>query len=172
MAEGAVTDRSRAGDDQRWRLAVDRQRELRVLLDKPGRTRADIDEAAQRLGIHSATVYRLLARYAFGETAQAVVTGFGGWKAGRPRLPARVVDIIDATIEDVFLDRQAPSKAELGRQIARRCAAAGLAAPSASAIDRRLQRVGQRERVGRRQGRAAAEAMTMASVHYRDTDIR
>jgi putative transposase len=161
MVEAGGPDGHRAGDDRRWDVAVRRQRELRALLEKPDRSRADVDAAAQRLGVHAATVYRLLARYAVGETAQTVVTGVGGWKAGRPRLPARVVDVIDATIEDVFLNRQAPSKAELGRQIARRCQAAGLAAPSASAIERRLQRVNHRELVGRRQGRSAVEAVTM-----------
>lgn len=75
-----------AGEERRWDLAVERQRELRPLLDNPNRTRAEVEAAARQLNVHTATVYRLLARYAVGETAQAVVTGVGGWKAGRPRL--------------------------------------------------------------------------------------
>lgn len=111
MAKLQDLDPARAGDDHRWELAVARQRELRPLLEKPDRSRADVEAAAQRLNVHPATIYRLLARYAVGETAQAVVPGVGGWKAGRPRLPARTVEIIDAAIEGMFLDRQAPTKA-------------------------------------------------------------
>jgi putative transposase len=148
-------------EERRWDLAVARQRELRPLLDNPNRTRAEVEAAAQRLNVHTATVYRLLARYAVGETAQAVVTGVGGWKAGRPRLHARVIELIDMAIEQLFLDRQAISKAQLGREIARRCASEAMAMPSRSVISRRLQRIGERELARRRKGPGAAEAVTM-----------
>ncbi len=149
------------GEDQRWDLAVKRQRELRRLLDNPNRSRADVEAAAQRLNVHTATVYRLLARYAVGETAQAVVTGVGGWKAGRPRLHARTIEIIDIAIEQLFLDRQSITKAQLGREIARRCASESMAMPSRSVISRRLQRIGERKLARRRRGPGAAEAVTM-----------
>lgn len=149
------------GEERRWDLAVERQRTLRPLLDNPNRTRAEVEAAARCLNVHTATVYRLLARYAVGETAQAVVTGVGGWKAGRPRLPARVIEIIDLAVEELFLDRQAITKAQLGREIARRCASASLAAPSRSAISRRLERIGEQELARRRKGPGAAEAVTM-----------
>ncbi|OYX04277.1 MAG: integrase [Caulobacter vibrioides] len=148
-------------EERRWDLAVARQRELRPLLDNPNRTRAEVEAAAQRLNVHTATVYRLLARYAVGETAQAVVTGVGGWKGGRPRLHARVIELIDMAVERLFLDRQAISKAQLGREIARRCASESMAMPSRSVISRRLQRIGEREQVRRRKGPGAAEAVTM-----------
>ena len=131
------------------------------MLDNPNRTRADVEAAARRLNVHTATVYRLVARYAVGETAQAVVTGVGGWKAGRPRLPARVIEIIDTAIEQLFLDRQSITQAQLGREIARRCVAASLATPSRSVISRRLHRIGERELARRRKGPGAAEAVTM-----------
>ena len=114
MATPQDFDPARAGDDHRWELAVARQHELRPLLENPDRSRDDVGAAARCLNLHPATIYRLLARYDVGATAQAVVPGVGGWKAGRPRLPARTVEIIDAAIQDMFLDRQAPTKAQLG----------------------------------------------------------
>jgi putative transposase len=160
MAKGAASYEPQ-GEERRWDLAVERQRALRPLLDNPNRTRAEVEAAARRLNVHTATVYRLLARYAVGETAEAVVTGVGGWKAGRPRLPARVIEIIDLAIEQLFLDRQAITQAQLGREIARRCASEARATPSRSAISRRLQRIGERELARRRKGPGAAEAVTM-----------
>ena len=149
------------GDERRWDLAVERQRALRPLLDNPNRTRGEVEAAARRLNVHAATVYRLLARYAVGETAQAVVTGVGGWKAGRPRLPARIIEVIDTAIEQLFLNRQSITRAQLGREIARRCASETLATPSRSVIGRRLHRIGERELARRRKGPGAAEAVTM-----------
>jgi len=160
MAKGGATYEPQ-GEERRWDLAVARQRALRPLLDNPNRTRAEVEAAARRLSVHTATVYRLLARYAVGETAEAVVTGVGGWKAGRPRLPARVIEIIDLAIEQLFLDRPAITQAQLGREIARRCASEARATPSRSAISRRLQRIGERELARRRNGPGAAEAVTM-----------
>jgi putative transposase len=149
------------GDEQRWDLAVKRQRELRPPLDNPNRARADVEAAARRLNVHTATVYRLIARYAVGETAQAVVTGVGGWKAGRPRLPARFIEIIDLAIEQLFLERQAITKAQLAREIARRCRSESVAMPSRLVISRRLHRIGDRELARRRKGPGSAEAVTM-----------
>lgn len=94
MAEPFEPNTNLAGDERRWELAVVRQRELRVLLDSPNRSRAEVDAAASRLSVHPATVYRLLARYAVGESAKSVVVGVGGWKRGRSRLPAAIVEII------------------------------------------------------------------------------
>ena len=160
MAKGRASHEPQ-GEEPRWALAVARQRVLRPLLDNPDRTRAHVAAAARLLNVHTSTVYRLLAQYAVGETAQAVVTGIGGWKAGRPRLPARVIEIIDLAIEQLFLNRQAISKAQLEREIARRCASQALPTPSRSAISRRLHRIGGRELTRRRKGPGAAEAVTM-----------
>jgi putative transposase len=160
MATSGASNKPEGGE-RRWDLAVERQRVLRPLLDNPDRTRAAVEAAAQRLNVHPATIYRLLARYSVGETAESVVTGVGGWKAGRPRLPARVIEIVDLAIEQLFLDRQSITKAQLGREIAGRCVSANLVALSRSAISRRLQRIGERELARRRKGPGAAEAVTM-----------
>lgn len=88
------------------------------------------------------------------------MTGVGG-KAGRPRLHAHIIEIIDIAIEQLFLDRQSITKAQLGREIARRCASQILTPPSRSVISRRLQRIGERELARRRKGPGAAEAETM-----------
>jgi putative transposase len=160
MAEGG-TGNEPQGEERRWDLAVARQRVLRPLMDNPHRTRADVEAAARRLNVHTATVYRLLARYAVGGTAQAVVTGGGGWRLGRPRLPARAIEIVDTAIEQLFLDRQTITKAQLGREITRRCASQSVTPPSRSVISRRLQRIGERELARRRKGPGTAEAVTM-----------
>ena len=138
---------------------------LRPLLDNPHRTRAEVEAAARRPeNVHTArTVYRLPGRYAVGGEPQqgGGDRGKGDGSLGRPRLPARVIEVIDTAIEQLFLDRQSITKAQLGREIARRCASQTLTPPSRSAISRRLQRIGERELARRRKGPGAAEAVTM-----------
>ncbi|CAN7659828.1 DDE-type integrase/transposase/recombinase [Phenylobacterium sp. LjRoot225] len=158
---GSDVEPGQSAAERRWQRAVERQRVLRSLIESPTRTRADVEVAARRLNLHPATVYRLIARYAVDGTATAITAGVGGWRKGLSKLPARTGEIIDAAIEEVFLDPQAPTKAQLGRDIAKRCVAAGLKPPSASAISRRVERVELRIAAARRRGANAAERETM-----------
>jgi putative transposase len=149
------------GAEQRWRLALERQPELRKLIEAPRRSRADVQSAADRLGLHASTVYRLLHRFAVEQTAEAITGEARGWRSGRSRLSASIETLIDAAIQDFFLTRQAPSAAALHREIERRCRTEGLAAPAMSTLRRRLRKLSRKTVAGRREGRGAAEAQTM-----------
>ena len=54
--------RPTGGAEQRWRRALERQPELRKLIETPTRSRSDVEAAAHRLGLHISTLYRLLRR--------------------------------------------------------------------------------------------------------------
>jgi putative transposase len=158
---GSDLEPSQGEDERRWARAVERQRELRTLFETPNRSRGEVEAVARRLNLHASSIYRLLARYADGETVEAVSEAAGGWRTGRSRLTRQMVEIVDAAIEEFYLDRQAPTKAQLGREIARRCDLAGLKPPSAAAIRRRIERVELRVAAKRREGAKAAERETM-----------
>lgn len=147
--------------EQRWRKALERQPELRKLIEAPRRSRADMEQAASRLGLHISTLYTLLRRFAADQTAESITGEARGWRPGRSRLPASIERLIDATIQDFFLTRQAPSAAALHREIEQRCRAAGLATPAISTVHRRLRKLSRKTVAGRREGRGAAEAQTM-----------
>lgn len=160
MADAPGSQRTE-GAEQRWRLALERQPELRRLIEAPRRSRADVQAAADRLGLHASTLYRLLRRFATERTVEAITGEARGWRAGRSRLPASIEILIDAAIQDFFLTRQAPSAAALHREIERRCRAEGLTPPAISTLRRRLRKLSRKTVAGRREGRGAAEAQTM-----------
>ena len=158
--------RRTVGAEQRWRRALERQPELRKLIETPTRSRSDVEAAAHRLGLHISTLYRLLRRFASDQTAEAITGEARGWRPGRSRLPASIDSVIDAAVQDFFLTKQAPTAAALHREIALRCRAAGLAPPAPSTIHRRLRKLGRKTVAGRREGRGAAEAQTMRPGVY------
>jgi putative transposase len=149
------------GAEERWRLALERQPELRSLIEAPHRSRADVQAAAARLGLHPSTLYRLLRRFAVEQTAEAITGEARGWRPGRSRLPSSIEAVIDAAIEDFYLTRQSPSLAALHREIELRCRAEGLAAPAMSTLRRRARKLSRKAVAGRREGTGAAEAQTM-----------
>lgn len=121
-----------------------------------------------RLGLHVSTVYRLLRRFALGQTADAITGQARGWRQGRSRLPASLEDAIDAGIQDFFLTPEAPSVVALHREIAQRCRGEGLPVPAVSTVRRRLRKLSRKVVATRREGRGAAEAQTMRPGRLRD----
>lgn len=160
MTDASVLRRS-SDAEQRWLKALERQPELRELIDAQARSRADVEAAASRLGLHISTVYRLLRRFAVAQTAEAITGQARGWRRGRSRLPASLVETIDAAIQDFYLTPEAPSVAALHRKIAERCRAEDLPAPATSTIQRRVRKLSRKVAAARRMGRGAAEAQTM-----------
>jgi len=158
--------RPTGGAEQRWRRALERQPELRQLIETSPRSRSDVEAAAHRLGLHISTLYRLLRRFASDQTAEAITGEARGWRPGRSRLPASIDSVIDAAVQDFFLTKQAPTAAALHREIALRCRATSLATPAPSTIHRRLRKLGRKTVAGRREGRGAAEAQTMRPGAY------
>jgi putative transposase len=160
MADAPVMRRS-SGAEQRWLKALERQPELRELIEAPTRRRADIEAAASRLGLHISTIYRLLRRFAGPQTTEAITGQARGWRRGRTRLPAALDETIDAAIQAFFLTAEAPSVAALHREITRRCRAEDLPVPAKSTVQRRVHKLSRKVAAARRQGRGAAEAQTM-----------
>lgn len=76
------------GAEQRWLQALERRPALQELIDAPRRSRADVETAASRLGLHVSTVYRLLRRYAVKQTAETITGQARWWRPGCSRLPA------------------------------------------------------------------------------------
>ena len=151
----------RAGGKDGWQLAVDRQSEIRRLVAMKAVTRGDVEAAAQRLGVHAATVYRLLDKFTAAETVDSIVSKPSGWRVGNGRLDERAEAIIQEAIEDFYLKREAPGVRELTREIARLCDKEGIPAPSRPAIQRRLAKLGKKNVIRKRRGRDEAEAVTM-----------
>ena len=113
---------------------------LRPLSSAP-MTRAQAQRAAQLLGVHWTTVYRMRSRF----LRNPVTTSLLPNKAGRLKEPQR----LGASLEDIVTDviqRWLPRQRELAHpvldlhmEIRRRCSKLGIAPPSRNTVSRRLK---------------------------------
>lgn len=118
-------------------------------------------EAAATLGLTQRTVYALLKRYrASGGLLASLAPNRPSGGRGKGRLPAAAERIISTTIAEMYLTRQRRRVEDVVGEVVRRCAAAGLRAPSPNTVRERIRRLRADEVVRRRHGRDAARRLT------------
>ena len=121
---------------------------LRPLGSRP-MSKSQAKRAAQLLGVHWTTVYRLRQRFLADPVASAVARRRRGPPPGEPRLDGRVEGIIDQVLSR-WLPRHkqlAHPALDLTVEIHRRCRRSGLPSPSRSTVLRRWEQHRQREAV-------------------------
>lgn len=139
-----------------WREARRRFEVIHALAQMPERSRHDAEAAAETLGYSTSFVYRLLARYFADARATSLLPGRRGRRHGQLVLPAEVDEVVQATIDEVFLGRQRPRVSDLVIEVQRRCRTLALPKPSRKAIALRLGQHKSAEVLARRFGRKAA----------------
>ncbi|QOF75015.1 transposase (plasmid) [Aminobacter sp. SR38] len=128
----------------------------------------DARGAAALLGMSTRSVYTLVARFrASGGLMSSLAPGKPSGGRGRSRMPERVDDIVTAAIYDTYLTRQKRRIVRLVEEVQLRCKKAGLLAPSAKTIRRRLETIRAEEVALRRDGprSIAARRLTSAAGH-------
>jgi putative transposase len=126
------------------------------LIDTPRRRRSQVIAAAAELGLSRSQVYKLLARFTADPRLTSLLPNRRGPTRGGSRLSCEINQLIDETIESVYLTRQRARLVDLVTEIRRRCRAAGLAAPSRKAVTARVRAKPRREVVARRHGQKHA----------------
>lgn len=125
----------------------------------------DARSAADHLGISSRTIYALVARFrASGGLMSSLAPRKPSGGRGRSRMPARVDDIVTAAIYDTYLTRQKRRIVRLVEEVQLRCKKAGLSAPSAKTIRRRLETIRTEEVARRREGPRSSSARRLTSA--------
>lgn len=142
-------------DEDDWNEAVERYRILRPLVGAPGRTRANVTEAANALLVSSATTYRWLDRLERYGTVSCLLRKQRKDK-GEKKLDEAVEKIMLDVLVNDYLTQQKRSPTKALREIQRRCRKAKLTLPSKSTLLRRIEEILPEERERKRNGRNAA----------------
>ncbi|WP_108605329.1 Mu transposase C-terminal domain-containing protein [Aminobacter sp. MSH1] len=125
----------------------------------------DARAAAELLGVSSRSIYALVARFrASGGLMSSLAPRKPSGGRGRSRMPARVDDIVTAAIYDTYLTRQKRRIVRLVEEVQLRCKKAGLVAPSAKTIRRRLETIRAEEVARRREGPRSNSARRLTSA--------
>lgn len=144
-----------------WREAQRRAEIVRPLAERLRRPRHLVRAAAASVGLSERQTYKLLrrCREASGDLT-ALLPGHSGGGRSRTRLPAAGEAVLRHAVEEGYLTPQRRSAAAIVRDVAARCREAGLPAPSANTVRRRLRALPLAEL--RRRGEEHPEA---APVH-------
>ncbi|HME20633.1 MAG TPA: Mu transposase C-terminal domain-containing protein [Acetobacteraceae bacterium] len=141
-----------------WADAMRRRELLRALADRPARTTADVSAAAAELGVSPRRVWGLLRQMrALGDDVTQFLPARHGPRATK-RLDPRVEAIVAHAIDQHYARRTRPCLQSLATEVARRCSAVGLAAPSAKTVRSRVRSCDQAWLVRRREGPRAARS--------------
>jgi hypothetical protein len=113
-----VSDPAVTIPDSVWKPPVRRAKVLAQLAETQRCSKEQIDEAAKRLKIGRAMVYRPLARFRVSEQASSSLPTRPGRKPGAKELGVDQERVVDRLIHEFQLSRQKPTVAALHRTIA------------------------------------------------------
>lgn len=141
--------------DAQWSEAERRYGFIKPLIDHDLPSKEQIAKVAAKAGVSVSTIYRWRSQFSHSDHISSLVPGQDGRPAGLRLISPEQEEIIRATIEDVFLDRQKFKPSDVIERVKERCKAAGLKAPAAGTVRARigelhpalvLRRRGEREK--------------------------
>jgi putative transposase len=135
-AAGAAQRIDVAGDND-WETARQREAVLKTISEQ-GYLSRQVADAAANLGVSARTVFRWLAAYRQMPQTSSLLPNPMGPPKGTKRIDAKVEEVIEAVINDVYLTKPRAKKEEVTRMVSLRCEALGLKAPSRKPILARL----------------------------------
>jgi putative transposase len=144
-----------SGDD--WELAQRRATALAPLLasDRPSRT--EVAEVGAHLEVHVATVYRWIKKLKNGGDIADLAPHKPTGGRGGSRIDPLVEALIRENVETRYLQPQRPLVSQIMRDIELACRRAGVTAPHANTVRRRIAELSEKLVVQRRLGRKAAD---------------
>ena len=155
-------------DDADWDEARRRRDAIKPLIAMPRPPRSLIAEHARAFGVSAATMYRWMRTFlTSGNKLSALLPVKRNGGRGKRRLPPEIDAIIDTAIEHFYLTKQQHSVKGTADEVARLCRNAGLPAPHASTVGRRILAVSERTRLRRRNhGKRVDDRLEARPGHY------
>jgi putative transposase len=126
-----------------WKLGWRRERIIAPLARQERVTQRGIEEAAKKLELGPAMVFRLVARYRREHRTSALIPETPGRKPGSRVLGIKQEQLIEAKIKDFYLRPERPSLAALHRELLVAGHKSGVRAPSYKTVRRRIQEYDQ-----------------------------
>lgn len=149
-------DRADASDTE-WEKVVRQAEILAPLAQRDRKKRADVDRAAQLLGISTSNAYRLIRLLEGDPRPTALLPHKPGPDAGKALLDPRIETVISEVLERSYCSPQKPKESAVVAEIRGKCRAQGLAQPGRKAVHARIQAIDLFARLRSREGKNAAE---------------
>jgi|ERR1051325_2586959 putative transposase len=144
---------------EEWEEAEQWFERLSPLLSSHRRTTEMVEEIAHDAGVHRATVYRKLALFErLGKVSRLARSKSSGGK-GKSRLSEEVENIVQATIDDFYLNKQKQKRSikKTVEEVERRCRNAKLKSPHSNTICKRIRAILKKKKDAHRLGNYEAD---------------
>jgi putative transposase len=157
--------------DELWQEARHRLEIIRPLLRQGRQSAAGVAEQARAARVHTATIYRWIDAFErTGQLSALLPTRPHGGK-GKSRLPPNTESIIQATIEDFYLNKQKRSVQKTCDEVMRRCRNAGVEPPHPMTVRYRIAKMSDEDKLRRREGdKKAREQFAPIKAHFPGAD--
>jgi putative transposase len=151
-------------DDRDWEMAKERLAIIRPIMEN-GYGKREIQEIAQKEGLHYTTIYRWLNAYKLDKTLHSLVPNT---KARGPRGMVRISEEADLitkmAIESLYLGKQKYTARQVYQEIVKRCRNAKVTPPHENTVRRRIAKLSEEHVIAKRESRSVADRK------YRNTD--
>lgn len=137
-------------ESKEYDLAIERYEVIKPLLELDHISKADVEERAKEVGRGIASIYRWLARFKSSGVISSLMMQQRGWKASRPRLDARVVEIINDAIENIYLNKRRSSINKVIREVEIQCHKSKLPSPHPNSVRNRISKISEHTKLKRR----------------------
>jgi len=119
-------------------------------------SKAEIEEYANKIGVHFTTIYRWLKQYKTTGTLAGLLPKASGRKKGEKRIDKKVEQIIQSVIENYYLTHQRPSIQSVTTKVFIECKKQNLQAPGKSTIRNRIHALAEYDVLKKQGNRALA----------------
>lgn len=136
--EGAPGKTSGDFTDAQWSEAERRYGFIKPLIDHDLPSKEQIAELAAKAGVSVSTIYRWRSSFSHSGHVSSLVPGQDGRPVGTRLITPEQEEIIRASIEDRFLQRQKFKPSDVITLVRERCAAAGIKAPADGTVRDRI----------------------------------
>jgi putative transposase len=132
---------------------------IRALAEDPRKTHADVDAAANQLGLCRSHMYRLIALYQRRpQTSSLLSVDRGGRPKGLRLVNPQLEELLETTIYEFYLQPERPRMTDLLREVQQHCHQLGVKSPHLRTVLKRVRDVDAKYRAQRRLGAQTANA--------------
>lgn len=144
--------------DEDWKTAQFRFSIIKPLLENGRRSTAEVDAQAKKAKVHRSTIYRWIETFeSVGLISALIPTEKSGGK-GKSRLQPEIEAIINATIEDYYLNKRRYTAQKTSIEVIQRCRKANLTPPHPNTVRNRITIISEKVKLERRiSAKAAAQ---------------
>ncbi len=139
-----------------WEIAVDRFNTIKPLLSR-GREKALYRKISQEKGVHVATLYQWLGRFLKTGKVISLLPSQRGPKIGKVRLENEVEEIIQESIQSLYLTNQRFSMIRVYEAIVLKCREKGIKPPHINTVRNRIRSIPEYKKSKCRDGWRYAE---------------